>query len=425
MQFCETGRGTKLAAMVPDARAESEEVADVLSDSDLSDGIVDSEKTTNNAETNDEVIGVDDMEESDLDEPEDEGSDLESEEGDASGDETVRTEFNANDEETKATDAGDAESGEDEADDEETAEEEERDAKVDGDENDTEGARKTKASSHEHEELKGDLSGNALAAGSAITDAAEVTVSKDVALMPSKTTRKPHINALPKRPKPTSGVVYVSRVPPGMDVGALRSLLGRAGKIGRVWLRPESSEMRKERKALGSSRGRGEFMDGWVEFPKRHDAKRVVALLNRRPMAGAKRRGRWADDLWNLKLLRGYTWNDLVEETCSGTRERTLRVKAEVAAARREKAFVEERVAMARRIEKDDGEKKPVRYFRQKRAIADREWEEDVDERRAREAMKRVDEELDTGKAKPIDKELLGMLFKKRRTGEKDGTASR
>lgn len=231
------------------------------------------------------------------------------------------------------------------------------------------------------------------------------------------TAPQPEKTSPPKRPKPTSGVVYVSRIPPGMDVGALRALLSRSGRIGRVWLRPESPEARKERRALGSSRGRGEFMDGWVEFPKRRDAKRAIALLNGRPMAGAKRRGRWADDLWCMKLLRGYTWNDLIEETCAGARERTLRVKAEIAAARREKAFVEERFSMARRIEKDDAEKKPVRYFRQKRAIQDREWEEDVDERRARDAMKRVDEELETGKAKPIDQELMGMLFKKRRTG--------
>lgn len=223
-------------------------------------------------------------------------------------------------------------------------------------------------------------------------------------------------NTTQKRSKPTSGVVYVSRVPPGMDVGALRSLLGRAGRLGRVWLRPESAEVRKERQALGSSRRRGEFRDGWVEFPKRRDAKRAVSLLNGRAMAGATRRGRWADDLWCLKLLRGYQWSDLVEETCAGARERTLRVKAEIAAARREKAFIEERVAMGRRIEKDEREKKPVRRFRQKRAIADREWEEDIDERRAREAMKRVDEELETGKARTIDQELVGMLFKKRRT---------
>lgn len=290
--------------------------------------------------------------------------------------------------------------------------------RADADQRDTPGAGQNAVDGDSTEKVLPDATN---AAGGTDADASG---SKDGTAKSSKA-GKPHSNTIQKRSKPTSGVVYVSRVPPGMDVGALRSLLGRAGKLGRVWLRPESAEARKERRSLGSSRRRGEFKDGWVEFPKRRDAKRAVALLNGRPMAGATRRGRWGDDLWCLKLLPGYQWSDLVEETCAGARERTLRVKAEIAAARREKAFVEERVAMARRITKNEGEKKPIRHFRQKRAITDREWEEDIDERRARESMKRVDEELETGKARTIDQELVGMLFKKRRTGEAGGKAPR
>lgn len=218
-----------------------------------------------------------------------------------------------------------------------------------------------------------------------------------------------------KREKPASGVIYISRIPPRMDVSAVRALLSKVGQLGRVWLRPESAEARKERRALGSTRRREEFRDGWVEFVKRSDAKRAARLLNGQPMAGALRPGRWANDLWCMRLLKGYTWRDLVEETCGGGRERTLKVKAEVAAARRERNFVEERVAMARKMRKGGGDREGVRRFRQKRSIEVREWEEDVDERRAREAMKRVDEEVENGKARDIDAELVGMLFKKRK----------
>lgn len=222
---------------------------------------------------------------------------------------------------------------------------------------------------------------------------------------------------LSRQKKATSGVVYISRIPPGMDVGALRALLSRAGQLGRVWLRPESAEAHAERRALGSSRRRGEFMDGWVEFVKRGEAKRAVGLLNGRPMSGTRRRGRWADDLWCMRFLKDYTWRDLVEETCGGGRERTLKVKAEVAAARRERNFVEERVALARKIGEGGGEREGVRRFRQKRIISEREWEEDVDERRAREAMQRVDAEMESGKGRDVDTELMGMLFKKRKKG--------
>lgn len=219
-----------------------------------------------------------------------------------------------------------------------------------------------------------------------------------------------------QKKKRKSGVVYISRIPPGMDIGALRSLLSRAGKLGRVWLRPESAASLAERRSLTSSRRRTEFRDGWVEFLRRRDACRAVDLLNGNPMSGATRRGRWGDDLWCLRFLPGFTWSDLVEETCSGAREKTLRVKAEVAAARRERAFVEERVAMANRIERDaDAEKKPVRRFRQKRAIGQRDWEEDVDERRAREATERLEEEMETGRGRKLDEDLVSMLFKRRK----------
>lgn len=219
-----------------------------------------------------------------------------------------------------------------------------------------------------------------------------------------------------EKKKRKRGVIYISRVPPGMDIGSLRGLLSRAGSLGRVWLRPESASSLAERRSLTGSRRRAEFRDGWAEFLRRKDARRAVELLNGRAMCGATRRGRWADDLWCVRFLPRYTWADLVEETCSGARERTLRVKAEVAAARRERAFVEERVAMAGRIEREEGgDRRPVRRFRQKRAIGKREWEEDVDERRAREAGERLEEEMDSGKGRRLDEDLVSKLFKRRK----------
>lgn len=50
-----------------------------------------------------------------------------------------------------------------------------------------------------------------------------------------------------KRGTGKSGVMYVSRVPPGMDVSAMRGMLSRVGKVGRIWLRGESVERSEER----------------------------------------------------------------------------------------------------------------------------------------------------------------------------------
>lgn len=251
---------------------------------------------------------------------------------------------------------------------------------------------------------------------------------------PSKNAKK-RLRAPKKDKKSESAVVYLSRVPPGLDVGAARALLSRTGTLGRVWLRAEDASAVAARRQLGGRR-RGGFSDGWVEYTRRRDAKSAVALLNGQPMSGAKRGGRWKNDLWNLRLLpRGYSWDDLVEETCGSKRERVLRVKAAVAASRREKAFVEERAELAKRIEAkekglevvqsdDDGdgtpkkaiEKRVVRRFKQREAVDDMDYEDDVDERRAREAARRLENEEDEGPQKKpkIDADLVQMLFGKK-----------
>lgn len=246
---------------------------------------------------------------------------------------------------------------------------------------------------------------------------------------------KKRLRAPKKDKKSESAVVYLSRVPPGLDVGAARALLSRTGTLGRVWLRAEDAGAVAARRQLGGRR-RGGFSDGWVEYTCRRDAKNAVALLNGQPMAGAKRGGRWKNDLWNLRLLpRGYSWDDLVEETCGSKRERVLRVKAAVAASRREKAFVEERAELAKRIAakekgleeaESDGEdhemprkgveKRIVRRFRQREAVADMDYEDDVDERRAREAARRLENDEGEGphKKAKVDTDLVAMLFGKK-----------
>lgn len=225
-----------------------------------------------------------------------------------------------------------------------------------------------------------------------------------------------------KKKKCSSGVVYISRIPPGMDVNGLRSLIGKVGSINRVWLRPESEESLNSRRELGSSRRRGEFEDGWIEFVRRKDAKRAVQLLNGRAMRGGKREGRWANDLWCLRYLRGFEWKDLIEETVGGGkgagRERVLKLREEVGAARRERGYVEEKVEMSRRMRKR-GEKGQVnRQFSQRGVLRGREWEMDEEEWKAAKATENVEREIEGEAARGMDKQLMGMLFgnKRRKT---------
>lgn len=246
----------------------------------------------------------------------------------------------------------------------------------------------------------------------------------------SEKTDSVEVDAVEKRKTPKTGVIYLSRIPPGMERNKLRALLRPVCRTGRIWLRPEGGSGgaygNSSHDRTGNARRSGEdgmdgetrqrrrqvaYRDGWVEFPSRRDAKRAVELLNGQPMAGAKRRGAFANDLWVMRLLRGFTWDDLRQEMLGSERERVLKVREEVASARRERTWVESRVALRKRIDKyrKNTTPQPVRHFRQKSVL------QDDDERRAVQAAQRVDQELESGIAKKLDDVLVGKLFKKRK----------
>ncbi|KAH7414061.1 Pre-rRNA-processing protein ESF2 [Phaeosphaeria sp. MPI-PUGE-AT-0046c] len=142
----------------------------------------------------------------------------------------------------------------------------------------------------------------------------------------------------PKKDK--SGVIYLSRVPPFMKPTVLRSLLTPYGAVGKIFLTPEPAASRTQRLRGGGTR-RKLFLDGWVEFIHKRDAKFVADNLNAQTMGG-KKRGRWHDEVWNIKYLSGVKWNHLVETIQNENAERTARLRVEISRSKAEnKAFLE------------------------------------------------------------------------------------
>ena len=140
---------------------------------------------------------------------------------------------------------------------------------------------------------------------------------------------------LPSKPsKDKSGVIYLSRVPPFMKPNVLRSLLTPYGAIGRIFLTPEPSTSRAQRLRTGGTR-RKLFLDGWVEFLAKKDAKFVAENLNAQIMGG-KKRGRWHDEVWNVKYLSGVKWAHLVEQIQNENAERAARLRVEIAKGKKE-----------------------------------------------------------------------------------------
>lgn len=139
--------------------------------------------------------------------------------------------------------------------------------------------------------------------------------------------------------KRKSGVVYLSRIPPFMKPQALRSYLSPYGEIGKIFLTPEDHATYIRRKRSGGNK-KHSFVDGWVEFLSKKDAKLAASTLNGNIMGG-KKGNYYHDDIWNIKYLTGFKWDDLTDQIARENKEREARLRMEIAKAKREnEAFV-------------------------------------------------------------------------------------
>lgn len=136
-----------------------------------------------------------------------------------------------------------------------------------------------------------------------------------------------------------SGVVYMSRIPPFMTPAKVRSLLEPYGKMNRIFLAPEDPIARRKRIRNGGNKKKS-FTEGWIEFVKKKDAKKVCELLNARPIGG-KKGSYYRDDIWNLLYLKGFKWHNLTEQIAAENAERASRMRAEISKTTKEnKEFV-------------------------------------------------------------------------------------
>lgn len=153
-----------------------------------------------------------------------------------------------------------------------------------------------------------------------------------------------------------TGVIYISRIPPFMKPTALRALLAPYGPIGRIYLTPESHVSYLNRKRAGGNK-KHSYIDGWVEFLSKRDAKDVAASLNAQTIGG-KKGSYYRDDVWNLKYLKGFKWHHLTEQMSNENAERASRLRAEVARTNRENKEFLSNVETARMLERAEKQRK-------------------------------------------------------------------
>ncbi|KAL2851614.1 hypothetical protein BJY01DRAFT_208996 [Aspergillus pseudoustus] len=176
-----------------------------------------------------------------------------------------------------------------------------------------------------------------------------------------KGTTKGPLDKLKAKPakKKKTGVVYLSSLPPYLKPFALKSLLETRGfgPITKVFLTPEVRSSSAPRR---KSNKRKMYTDGWVEFESKKTAKICAETLNATTVGG--RKGGWYyDDIWSMKYLTGFRWDDLIATVSRERSEASAKRRIEDTRARKEeKVFLQgyEKGKMLDGIQKKNEEKR-------------------------------------------------------------------
>jgi ESF2/ABP1 family protein len=130
-----------------------------------------------------------------------------------------------------------------------------------------------------------------------------------------------------------SGVLYMSRVPIGMKIIDIRKLLDDYG-IQRCYFVPYKKKLHN----VDGKRVQA-YKEGWIEFEDKIYAKLAEYQLNGKPIGGNKK-CIYRDELWNLKYLHKFKWNDLVESMTMERKIQEKKLKMEIAQSKRENDFI-------------------------------------------------------------------------------------
>ena len=206
-----------------------------------------------------------------------------------------------------------------------------------------------------------------------------------------------------KRKQAKRGVVYLGAIPPRMKPQKLRQLLSPFGKLDRVYLTPEDPGTRLRRKKFGGNTGKN-FTEGWVEFLDKKKARRCAEMLNGTQIGG-KRRSAHYSDLWMLKYLPKFKWDNLLEEIEYQKAIREQKMQLELAVAKKERDFYLAKVEQSKQIEAMVRRREAEGLGGDETDLADdrEETKEEYEKRIAREKRERK-----------ADREMLLRKFKQR-----------
>lgn len=119
----------------------------------------------------------------------------------------------------------------------------------------------------------------------------------------------------------------------------------------RVYLEAEDAYVSKQRKKSGGNRN-VKYIEGWVEFARKKDAKLAALALNGQQIGGKKRNNKYRDDTWNIKYLSGFKWFHLTEKLEYDRKMRATRLKSEMSRANKELQHYQEKAELSSKLQK-------------------------------------------------------------------------
>ncbi|KAL8279605.1 hypothetical protein RQP46_007918 [Phenoliferia psychrophenolica] len=152
----------------------------------------------------------------------------------------------------------------------------------------------------------------------------------------------------------TPGIIYLSRLPPGLGPAKVKHLLSAYGEVGRVFLARSDPDPPAQQTRKQSFHGRPKekhkehrFAEGWVEFSDKRVARSVADLLNANTIGG-KKGSRWRDDVWTMKYLPKFRWDMLSEQVALERATQTSLLRFHLQSSKTEQESYLEAVEKAR-----------------------------------------------------------------------------
>ncbi|XP_061708325.1 uncharacterized protein LOC133518665 [Cydia pomonella] len=141
------------------------------------------------------------------------------------------------------------------------------------------------------------------------------------------------------------GIIFLSTIPPYMNVAKIREIFSQFGEVGRIYLQ-SSAKPGEKRKRVPN-----QFTEGWVEFQKKKVAKEVALRLNNTKI-GTRKKSRYYDMIWNIKYIPRFKWIHLSERLAYEKAAMKQRLRAEISQAKKEAHYLQTNVEKSKRLKK-------------------------------------------------------------------------